>query len=152
MDSILSRSMTYRRPWWKSVLLNARALVCGVLIAVLLVTAYTWAEAVLEGGFFGLSPSETARIAALFAGVVALQLLMVCVPVWLLLARLHLSNWASAALLGFIAPLAYWIITSEGEILDLVRSGLPYALSGAVAGLVVWWARPRAIPPPLART
>ena len=139
-------SMERSRPWWKSILLNARALACGVLVAVGSVSAYEWADASINGGILFLPANEHARIAAIFAASIALQLLVVCVPIWLVLGKLRMTGWVSAALLGFIAPLAYWIVMNGSPVLDVVRQGFPYALCGALAGLVVWWARPKASP------
>lgn len=140
--------MERSRPWWKSILLNVRALGFGVIVAVGSVTAYEWADASMNGGMFGLTTQEHARIAAIFATSVALQLLIVCVPIWLLLGKLRLTGSVSAALLGFVAPLGYWIVMNDSPVPDLVRvrHGLPYGLCGALAGLAVWWVRPKPVP------
>jgi heme A synthase len=138
--------MTAPRPRWKSVLLHARALAFGVIVAVLLVTAYAWVEESRSAGNM-ITPLQFARVAAAFSLVVALELLVVCVPLWLVLDRLGWANWISAALLGFAGPLGWWMIVLESgddTLFERAEYGLPYALCGAVAGLVVWLTRPRA--------
>ena len=143
--------MERSRPWWKSILLNARALGFGVVVAVVSVTAYVWVEESLSSGNI-ITPAETARIAAAFSAVIALQLLLVCVPLWLLLGRLGWTNWVSAMVLGFIAPLGYltfddWLNGRSELIVEGLLEGLPFGFFGALAGLVVWWTRPK---PPIA--
>src|SRR5688572_19878836 len=98
------RSMTGRRPWWKSILLSALALAFGVAVAVVLASVFFWMT--WEGGF--LTRGEMASAAAGFSAIIALQLLVVCVPIWLLLDKLRLAGWVSAVALGFVAPFAYW--------------------------------------------
>jgi hypothetical protein len=112
-----------------------------VIVAVVLVTAYVWVEESRSAGNM-VTPAAAARVAAVFSLVVALELLIGCVPLWLLLARIRWANSLTAALLGFAAPLL-WVVVNEGAMASGVREGLPFALCGAMAGLVVWWSRPK---------
>ena len=137
--------MTPSRPWWKSLLLDTRALACGVVVAVVSVTGYVWVEERLSGGSL-LSATETTRIAAIFSLIVALELLLFCVPLWLVLGRLRLQGWISAVLLGFAGPVA-WVVWNDGFEFNSVRDGFPFGLCGVAAGLAVWWTRPKAASP-----
>lgn len=132
----------------KSILLTARALACGVFVAVVTVSAYAWADEMLRDSYPILSPEEAARVAVFFSAKAALQVLLVCVPLWLLLDRLVWTSWAVAAALGFIAPLVWlcfnaWTLGQERPWLELTSDSLPLAICGAFAGLAVWMARPR---------
>jgi hypothetical protein len=134
--------MERRRPWWKSILLSALALAFGVAVAVVLVSVFFW---MVWDGFF-LTQGEMALVAAGSSAIVALQLLVVCVPIWLLLDKLHLTSWVSAVALGFVAPFAYWILAVSNEpFLAAAPAASIFGLFGALAGLVVWWTRPRPI-------
>jgi hypothetical protein len=140
--------MVRGRPWWKSILLNALALVCGVFVAVVTVTAYVWADDALNASVDFLSPAEAARAAVFFSAKAALQVLIVCVPLWLVLDRLGWANRIIAAAIGFIAPLAWlwfnaWTLGYDKPLLELA-SAWPVAMCGAFAGLAAWWTRPRA--------
>lgn len=141
--------MERHRPWWKAALLNARALACGVVVAVALVSAYVWAEATLNGGVLGLTPVQTARAAAGLSGLIALQLLVMCVPVWLLLKHFGLVGRNTAVLLGFTAPLVFWFAENDGPFVTVAGEGLPFAGAGALAGLVVWQVRAKRVLPPV---
>ena len=67
----------------------------------------------------------------------------VCVPIWLILAKLGWEGPAAAAALGFVATGAFFVLTySAGshEGLPLMSySFVPYAACGAAAALVTWW-------------
>lgn len=133
---------------WRTILLNVGALAWGVLAAVVTVSAYIWAEDMLRDSYVLVSPDEAARFAAFFAAKAASQVLLVCVPLWLLLDRLGWANWAVAAGLGFVAPPAWlifnaWTLGQDTPWLELASDSLPIAACGAVAGLAVWMARPR---------
>jgi hypothetical protein len=133
---------------WRSVMLNTCALVCGVIVAVVLASAYTWADATIDGGYPLLSPLEAMQVAAMLSGLVALEILVVCVPVWLLVERFGWANWAVAAALGFVAPPIWWILNNwiegSGETaLQLLPGTFPYAVCGATAGLSIFWTRPK---------
>ena len=66
----------------------------------------------------------------------------ICVPIWLVLAKLGWEGPAAAAALGFVATAAFLVLTySAGshEGLPLMSySFLPYAACGAAAALVTW--------------
>jgi hypothetical protein len=121
---------------------TGRALGAGVLSSVALVTAYSfieaWLTAFARGGPAVLSPSDVAFAALLFSIEYGIIIAIVCIPLWLLLARVGLTGPCVAALLGFTATLGYWMISNYPP-LNPPRSGIAYALCGAVAGLVTWW-------------
>lgn len=120
----------------------ARALGSGVLAGVALVTAYSflgaWLTALGRGGPAVLSSFDVAFAALLFSIEYGVMIAIVCIPLWLLLARFGLSGPFAAALLGFTATLAYWMISNYPP-LNPARTGIAYGLCGAVAGLVTWW-------------
>lgn len=93
-----------------------------------------------------MSPAAQAELAAYLSLVAAVIIIPLCVPVWLVLRRYRFTNWLAAAVLGFGATLAYWIVTNQpsdlpgNSALDLARSGLPLAVCGAIAGIATWWA------------
>ena len=134
---------------WKSIALNARALAVGVLVASLLVTAVTLVQAIATesaaGGPILVPPESRAIFALMYSPLVAVLIAVVCVPAWLLLARAGLDRWYAAAMLGFVAVMAYWVVDNlpSWSVLELARSGLVYGICGAVAGVATWWARPR---------
>lgn len=143
--------MNHRRTLsWKTVVLDARALAFGGLAGAILVACYEFAEAKLaerQLGSLPVSPVAQAEFALGFAIGAALIILLISVPIWLLLARYRLDSWVAAAVLGFFATMAFWIIHNRisdlpGHSLpELVRSGLPLAICGAVAGIVTWRVR-----------
>jgi hypothetical protein len=110
------------------------ALAAGVTSGAVLVAAFIYsslgAPLVFEG-LFVVSLYYGAAIAA------------ICVPVWLIVARLGWDGPAAAAALGFVATAAFLVLTySAGshEGLPLMSySFVPYAACGAVAALVTWW-------------
>ena len=119
----------------------AKALGSGVVAGVALVTAYSFIEAwlrTLARGPAVLSPSDVAFAALLFSIEYGIIIAIVCIPLWLLLQRVGLTGPFVAALLGFTATLAYWMISNYPPV-QPARSGVAYALCGAVAGLVTWW-------------
>ena len=131
---------------WKVVLLNARALACGVAVAAVLVSAYTWFDW-SPGGM--LTPAEAALFAAEFSAVIALLLLIFCVPLWLILERRGWARWPLAMGLGFVAPLIYSFLddllggNSEAALGFVRVDNFAYALCGVAAGLVIWLTRPK---------
>jgi hypothetical protein len=139
-----------RTPQWKSIALNLRALAIGVLVATVLVTGYTLAEATAAERAashpFLVPPNSQALMALLYSPMVAVFLAACCAPVWLLLVKSRLDRWYAAAILGFLAVMTYWILGNieEGTIQELFRTGLVYSLCGAAAGLATWRASSRA--------
>ena len=110
------------------------ALAAGVACGALLVTGYiavSQDDALVFEGLFAVALFYGAAIAA------------VCVPVWLILARLGWDRAPAAAALGFIATGAFLLLTyaaGSHERLDLMTyTFLPYAACGAAAALVTWW-------------
>jgi hypothetical protein len=112
------------------------ALAAGIACGALLVTAFMYTSygadsGLVYEGLFAVSLYYGAAIAA------------VCVPAWLILARLGWDRAPAAAALGFIATGAFLLLTyaaGSHERLDLMAyTVLPYAFCGAVAALVTWW-------------
>jgi hypothetical protein len=136
---VTGRSYSLARAAW--------ALFCGLLAGVTLVTAYHLLLFALTSSVAGenlLSPSGLALVSAVFSLAYGLLIALICMPLWLLAARTGLARPASAATLGFIATFGWWIAFTYPPSLSTLGWGLPYALSGAVAGLVTWWiANPR---------
>jgi hypothetical protein len=137
-------------PTKKRIALNIRALGIGVFVATALVTGYTLLDAAgaqrVAGGSMLMPPQAQAEFALFYSAFVAVLLAALCVPVWLLLAKVRLDRWYAAAALGFVAVMAFWIfdnVASPTPITEIIRSGLVYALCGAAAGLATWWASPR---------
>lgn len=135
---------------WRTVKLDAKALALGGLVGAILVAAYAFAAAKLAEGEFGpllVPPVTQAEFALGFAIAAAIIILLISVPIWLVLARYHLDSWLAAAVLGFGATMAFWIIHNQpiglpGRSLpELALSGLPLAICGAIAGVVTWWER-----------
>lgn len=128
------------------IALNIRALVIGVVVATVLVAGYTLIEgSVAEyaaGHPFLVPPVSQALFALLYSLMVAPLLAICCVPFWLVLRKLRLDRGYAAAALGFLAVITYWVLDNlgAGSILELLRSGLIYAVCGAVAGTTTWWA------------
>ena len=110
------------------------ALGAGVASGALLVTGYIFVshdDALVFEGLLLVSLFYGAAIAA------------VCVPVWLILAKLGRDGAPAAAALGFGATSAFLIMTTAAgghQRLELMAyTFLPYAACGAVAALVTWW-------------
>jgi hypothetical protein len=131
-------------------MLDAKALALGGLSGAILLAFYQFVDAKLAERHLGtllVPPLAQAEFALGFGIAAAIVILLVSVPIWLLLARFHLDSWFAAALLGFGATMAYWIIHSQPSALpgstfpELARSGLPLAICGAIAGVVTWWVR-----------
>ena len=115
---------------WRTLL----ALGAGVASGALLVAAFIYSSlgnALVMEGLLLVSLIYGAAIAA------------VCVPVWLILAKLGRDGAPAAAALGFGATSAFLIMTNAAgghQRLELMAyTFLPYAASGAVAALVTWW-------------
>jgi hypothetical protein len=124
----------------------------GVLVAASLVTAYTFADAKLaelgsgEGTALVLPPRERAIFAGLYSTFVAALIALICTPLWLAMARWRLTGCLSAAVLGFVATMVFWVFNNlDGvtPVQDLARDGLVYAAFGAVSGVATWWTSPR---------
>jgi hypothetical protein len=135
---------------WKSLAQDVRALAVGVLVGAVLVTAYTLADAIAAertaGGSILMRPQAQAQFALMYSLVVAVFLASLCAPVWMLFARFGLDRWYVAGGLGFAAVLAFWTldnIQGPTALVELIRSGVPYALCGAAAGFAAWWSRQR---------
>ena len=110
----------------------AAGIACGaVLVTAFMYSSYGASAGLVYEGLFEVSLYYGAAIAA------------ICVPVWLILARLGWDRALPAAALGFVATGAFLLLTyaaGSHERLDLMAyTVLPYALCGAVAALVTWW-------------
>jgi hypothetical protein len=111
------------------------ALAAGVACGALLVTGYIFVsqdDALVFEGLFVVSVYYGLAIAA------------ICVPVWLMLVRIGRDGALAAAALGFVATAAFLLLTDAagGHVrLHLMNyTYVPYALCGALAALVTWWA------------
>lgn len=101
--------------------------------------------AALVAGFIYSALGET----LVFEGLLIVALLygaaiaVVCVPVWLSLAKAGWDRAPAAAALGFFATAVFVLLTTAAgshERLDLLAySVAPYAACGAIAALVTWW-------------
>ena len=110
------------------------ALSAGIASGALLVAAFIYSslgEGLVFEGLFIVSLFYGAAIAA------------ICVPVWLMLARVGWDRASAAAALGFAATATFLIMTEAAgghQQLELMAyTFLPYAACGAVAALVTWW-------------
>ena len=137
----------------KLVALNARALGAGVLTAVLLVAGYTyidgWRRAFAmhaDGNRLLVPVNDQVCISVWMSLICSVIIAACCSPFWLWLEKRRLASGLTAVILGFAATMLCWLTIDEaggGEIGRFIVEGLPYAISGAVAGLVTWSARPR---------
>jgi hypothetical protein len=123
----------------------AIALLCGGWVGVVLVTVYEFARAAIERAELPLDvhPIMTAKAVAeaafLFSIYYAAMIVLICAPLWLLLARFRVNGPLAAATLGFVAT--YLVSTyADYPAIETLGSGLPYAACGALAGLATWWA------------
>ena len=110
------------------------ALIAGVATGAVLVAGFIYSslgDALVFKGLF---------LVALFYGA---AIAVVCVPVWLGLARVGWDRAPAAAALGFVATGIFVLLTTAAgshERLDLLAySVLPFAVCGALAALVTWW-------------
>lgn len=126
---------------------SAWALICGNLVGISLVTTYTildaWLTDTRPGSEHILGPWDIAPPALLLSFFYAVIITVFCLPMWLLLRRFSLAGPITAAFLGCIVTLVYWVVSNYPPLMS-VRSGLPYALCGALAGLATWWVGNRA--------
>ena len=111
----------------------ALALAAGVVSGALLVTGYIYLsqdDALVFEGLFMVSVYYGLAIAA------------ICVPVWLMLAKLGWDGAPAAAALGFLATATFLLLTDAagGHVrLELMNyTFVPYAACGALAALVTW--------------
>jgi hypothetical protein len=138
------------------VLGNLKALFLAVILAVLLVTAYEFAQAVVDQvqysgqGEAMLSLGARMQIAALSAGFTAVIVAIACIPIWNLIGRRGLRSFRAATLLGFIATMVAWVVIFNWggfgvrPVLEfrVIADGLPFAVFGAIAGAACWWQSP----------
>ena len=110
------------------------ALAAGVACGALLVTGYLYLsqdDALVFEGLFLVSVYYGLAIAA------------ICVPIWLMLARLGWDRAPAAAVLGFLATATFLLLTDQagGHVrLHLMNyTFVPYAVCGALAALMTWW-------------
>jgi len=122
------------QPLLKSLGRIALALLAGVASGALLVAAYIYSalgQPLVFEGLFEVSLLYGVAIAA------------ICVPAWLVLARLGWDRAPSAAALGFVATAVFLLLTyaagSHERLPLMAHTFLPYAVCGAVAALVTWW-------------
>ena len=112
----------------------AIALGAGVACGALMAAAFIYSSLGNALVFEGLV------LVALFYGA---AIAAICVPIWLMLAKLGWDRAAAAATLGFVATAIFLLLTEAagGHVrLELMAyTFLPYAGCGAVAALVTWW-------------
>lgn len=134
---------------------NLLALTSGIVSSSVLVSAYTYvsghhaADAAHVDGSKLLVPVDMQwQLALWISTFYAVVIAAVCIPIWLLLTKLGLNRAPVAVALGFIATMTSWVLINlngHASIADLLSSGLPYAVCGAVAGLITWLCRPRMV-------
>lgn len=127
------------------------ALASGLLVGVVLVTAYEFLTQVIsqwdlpEGAQTMLgTPAEVAIWTAFFALIYGVIIELACTPVWFLVGRMRLHSYFSAGILGFGMTLGMALYVFRGGTFDAesFTTSLPYALSGALAGMACWWLSP----------
>jgi hypothetical protein len=133
---------------------NVAALAIGGLVWVVLVVSCAFIGALLvraadtqPGSLFSWENISFAieDIRFLLGGVwlAGVCLAIICTPIWMLLDRLKLAGWISAALLGFTATVFLLLLLYPVWAYPaILKFGFIYALCTAVAGLVTWWASP----------
>lgn len=134
----------------KHIALSVLAMVLGIITAVALSTGYvaitgwqTLRSAQTRGADLLLPLDAQIDFAFQLSTLIAIVTALVCVPIWMLLAALKRDGAIAAAILGFVLPLPVMMgldqnIPAAAQLL----SGLPFAVCGAVAGLVTWHASP----------
>jgi hypothetical protein len=122
------------------------ALTLGILVGILLVTAYgfldSWLSVLLTGHEHIMPPSAVAFASFLFSIEYALLIVAVSAPLWMVISKVGWDGPLAAGLLGFAVTFAIWFLTNQ-PFPELTRNDLAYALCGATAGLVTWWAAHR---------
>ena len=111
------------------------ALLAGIACGALLVATYIYSSIGDPLVFEGL-----VVVSLLYGAAIA----VICVPIWLVLARLGWDRASAAAALGFSATAAFLLLTyaagSHDRLELMAYTFVPYAACGAVAALVTWWA------------
>lgn len=135
---------------------NLLALTTGIVSSSILVSVYTYISGSREASAAHIDGSRLLvpldmqwQLAFEFSVLYALIIASVCIPIWLLLAKVNLNRAPVAVGLGFVATMAIWVLTNlrgNTSLGDLLSTGLPYALCGAVAGFITWLCRPRMLP------
>lgn len=112
------------------------ALAAGIATGALLVTAMFYA---LFGTGIGIVYEGLFTVSLFYGTAIA----AICVPIWLILAKVGWDRAPAAMAIGFVATAAFVSLTYNAgshERLNVMASTLlPYALCGAVAALVTWW-------------
>ena len=113
---------------------TALALAAGVACGALLVTGYIYLsqdDALVFEGLFLVSVYYGLAIAA------------ICVPFWLMLAKLGWDRAPTAAALGFLATATFLMLTDAAgghvRLHLMTYTFVPYAVCGAIAAMVTWW-------------
>ena len=123
-----------------------KAFMAAVLTASTLTAVYTLCEGLLAGCATGncLMPLGTGVQIAFMLSIIYASCIAVCTaPIWVVLQRLQLGGYRSAMALGFLGTIILWLLTNTSSsfgTFSVLRSGLPYALCGAVAGFAAWFA------------
>ena len=112
------------------------ALSAGVACGAVLVTGFIYFAL---SGDLGLAYEGLLEVSIFYGAAIA----AICVPVWLILAKLRLDGAGAAATLGFVATSAFVLLTygagSHVRLHLMAYSFVPYAVCGAVAALLTWW-------------
>lgn len=137
--------MGQRRSWQKTILLKARGLACGVTVAAASMAGYIWLSVPGPGSWF-ISKQDFIQIMAVATAFWGAVLFVLTAPVWWLLTHWRLAGWPAAALLGFVAPMAWGFITDSRVTptpLGTAADTLPFALSGVLAAVAAWLTGPK---------
>ena len=123
-----------------------RALALGILVGIVLVTVYgfvdSWLSVLITGHEAVMPPSAVAFASFLMSTEYALLIAAICAPLWLVLSKIGWDGPLAAALLGFAATSAIWVLTNQ-PFWGPTRHDVALALCGAAAGLATWWAAHR---------
>ena len=132
---------------------NLLALTMGIVSSSVLVAAYTYvsgyhaaAAAHVNGSKLLVPLAVQWQLALWISAFYSVVIAAICIPIWLLLTRLQLDRAPVAAGLGFVATMTTWVMLNLNDhtsSADHLSTGLPYAICGAVAGLITWLCRMR---------
>ena len=114
---------------------TASALGAGVLVGVVLVTAFGFLSA---SGDALLPPLAAARASFLFSILYAPAIAALSALVWWLISKFGMEGPVAAAGLGFVMTSAVWFLTNQ-PLSAPTLDNLAVGVCGAMAGLATWW-------------